>query len=428
MKNSFFLLLAFCALVTLANAVIELPKHCPTNPFSSHLKESNVKLLEVPIISPGNSCGDEWHSYGVCCDESNLRDYVAKDKSEILEAVQNVTKVFKGFFHSIKRIKRNVLNITNKNTENEFEEKWKPVFNFVRGEDSLFFFKFMRKVMVPGGFHANMSSCWTKIVESRSTALCSVCSGRSDLFFTQKKILMVDSDCDSILSECTPAFDTMVKTLETLSKFLDLFRRSMADRFKYFRIRINYLRRLTNEIQTEQIQEMINKYLKLGSGQEKMNVAAGICSKFLTIQGPTLIEKIRTILQGFSISNFELKIQQFAEDLHNQNKGKHTPQPAAQNSNYLAQGKTPSKRLLFGANSASTKLGRRVLSFGDFGAVGVTSGDINNLPKLETIFAGDVSIVAKNADSSYSSYLGSTGTTVASHVGGRPFNMTDRFP
>ena len=86
MKSSFILLTVLtisAALVQTSQTTPQLPATCPDNPFRSELEKRNVKLFDKPALYTGKSCGDEWKTFGLCCDESNLGVYARRDERQL---------------------------------------------------------------------------------------------------------------------------------------------------------------------------------------------------------------------------------------------------------------------------------------------------------------------------------------------------------
>ena len=428
MKISFLLFMVLSTAMSVSSLLqkeIELPKKCPTNPFSSHLERNNVSLLTKPIRSLRQSCGNEWKRYGMCCGELDLKEYAKKDEIDILRSARQVSSAFISLRNSFVKIREIGLKI-NKHEIEKLNDGPRAIIKFVRGNESLEFNQNFHELLFNRGFRKSLRHCWTTISAARSSALCSVCSGRSEKFFSGSKILLIDSDCNSILKECVPAFRTMVLIIEVLGEFFSTFQDSTKEFCPVLNQRLEYLKNLTKTIKQENIQVIFGQYLALHGG-EKARVAANLCSKFLNIKGLTFIEKVRPILKEFNVEaleNFTVAIYNHVISNRQQTKEAASPHPPAEQKKFHVQGRSPHSRLLFGLDQSTPNDKSKDVSTVKFSDL----SEPDKLPNLETIFSGDVSVVSKNSDSSYSSYLGSTGTTVSSHVGGIPFNITREFP
>ena len=96
----------------------------------------------------------------------------------------------------------------------------------------------MRKVLGGKKFNESMHRCWSKIATSRSNSLCSVCSGRSNSYFSGSKILMADTDCNQILEECAPSLGGLALMMKEFTvyfrEFLSLAKMYKKSRTSYF--------------------------------------------------------------------------------------------------------------------------------------------------------------------------------------------------
>ena len=65
-----------------------LPQNCSRNPFSSHLQETKVGLLQSPVWNVTSHCGQEWQRFGLCCNETQLVEYAKADRARINQSVE----------------------------------------------------------------------------------------------------------------------------------------------------------------------------------------------------------------------------------------------------------------------------------------------------------------------------------------------------
>ena len=110
MKVSIILFLAMTAVLCLednSTTATTLTKACPQNPFLPELKNNNVKLFEAPAQYQESRCGEEWKSFGLCCNETDLVEYVKQDQANITRAVEALVDTFvhvRSTFENIKRV------------------------------------------------------------------------------------------------------------------------------------------------------------------------------------------------------------------------------------------------------------------------------------------------------------------------------------
>ena len=404
MKLSIILFIAMSAILSLpmsAKAAMNLPSHCPQNPFLSELKTNHVKLFLKPAPYQGNSCGDEWKNHGLCCDEADLLQYVEQDHKNITKAVRRVKTSFNKLANNLVQIHKHAKKLERPQVKS-LESHQKDMFKFFRSnmtQQSKFFIK---KLVKEKNFQRHLNDCWSKIKTSRSNALCSVCSGRSSRFFSDKKIIMIDTDCKGILSTCATSFQLMVGILKGTAVLFNNFRNSINDTHSDLISRLTYLEKMVKIIQQEKVLKQIKKYLD-ESGPKKMEIGASLCSKFLNIEGKTFIEKSVRIFSQFTMGDYKDIVEQTFQD---------QMKAPSQPSNFPTKDNPTHSRKLFEVQTNNSL---------------PASENIDPL-QLDTLFSGDVAVVAKNVDSSYTSYFGNTGTTVSLPINSIPFNITRAFP
>ena len=399
------------------------PKNCPSNPFRYFLRKNNVTLLETPVRSERRRCGEEWKQFGVCCNEAQLVEYAESDRTKIFRAVESVVESFRKIRSSYNAIRQVGLMIKKKETE-LLHQSSRSIIEFVRGAKSQDFGAKLYEVLFKKAFGSDLKHCWGKILNARSSALCSVCSGRSNKYFLDQRILLVESDCENILSECAPAFHNMVLIIEVLGNHFTSFQETTSNAHANFTERLEYLKNLTDTIKSEDIQQSIAKYFTT-VGEEKAHIAGSLCSKFLNIKGMSFIEKLDRLIKKFNfkylaslvsgaflrVSNYRNKASQAAP-----------PQSSEKRADLREKVHGPPPRVLNELSTPDQPQPEPQIAAPD------QSPDTQKLPPLDSFFSGDVTVVVMNADSSYSSFLGALGSTSASHVGGKPFNITNKFP
>ena len=384
---------------------------CPQNPFLPELRSYGVHTFSNWIKTNISSCGIEWNTFGFCCNQSDLLAYAKDDTKNISKAVLNVSATFNKFVQALNTI-LNWANEIRKEEMNLFRSDLNRFYfiDFFRQKETLSFRNRLINKNQNETFSKIMRSCWAKIATSRSNSLCSVCSGRSGVFFSNRKILMAYSDCSAILSECVPAFKILVELLDNIGTFLIKFINALSSYSEMISKKLSDQKILIKQIRNLQLQVEIDKYLSQANSTDP-RTAANLCQRFLNIRGPTFIEQIQPIFANFDLRIHERKMRTISRYvIKNRNSA---------SSNFKE--KNPQKRRLQGL--AQGPLGSPFV-------VDNSSSLINEskLSKLESLFVGDVMVVQKNVDSSYTSYYGSTGTTVETHISRIPFNISNIFP
>ncbi len=399
---------------------IQLPKGCPANPFSLHLKSNNVSVFKSPIRFEGTSCGDEWTKFGLCCDQSDLKRYADQDQKDIMSAVGSLSAVLENFTRSYKTI-HDLGNRIRWSELSRIPKARRSIIEFTKGETSANFVMSLRQLLAEDRLNASLERCWKKISHSRSNALCSVCSGRSDRFFSGGKILMLDSDCSSILQECAPAFSKTLRFLGLIEKFFDRMQASTEQHCHNLKKNLAYRKSLIRMIQLENAQTDIQEYLGLAGKQQMMAAAAGLCSKLLNIEGPTFIEKAESIIRSLNFTILESNLRVTHKQIIDQRSKQAAKSPFTVQVRNFAFGKL--QRLHNAFDQQEIAFPQPSI----FSSPATSPNRFEHL-RLDSLMVGDVSIVAKKVDSSYTSYFGTTGTTVSTPTNRIPFNITREFP
>ena len=156
------------------------------NPFLASMKVArplSVSIFDQPQILSTHHCGKEWSTHGTCCNINDLEDFI-----KIESMLMHINLEFLG---------KTVAAIA-KVTETQAEFK---------------------------NFSHDSKECWSYMKKVRGSALCAICSGRSQEFFSGKKILVSPKTCEQTLPRCYNFF-------EAISKISSLLPGLIAGRFK----------------------------------------------------------------------------------------------------------------------------------------------------------------------------------------------------
>lgn len=143
------------------SAVIESSQTCLTkNGFLGQMKTDhphNVTIFEQVQSGPFQSCRSEWNVHGSCCKASDLirmnefeTEVINSNNKKLIEVVKLFRKLIlvrKGFNH---------------------EEKVKAKTIYVE-------------------FKVATEKCWSYMKKLRSSSFCSICSGRSEIYFYRQQ-------------------------------------------------------------------------------------------------------------------------------------------------------------------------------------------------------------------------------------------------
>ena len=349
-----------------------------TNPFLALLDQSSSSFLSTPV-NDSSKCSFEWGTYGTCCDHKVLKAWAENDLHKISKAIQTVVgfvskyvEFFKELIQTSIQLDSSGLTFGNPNRqtfvqviqEKSTNEAIEKISNFDKSN--------------------SLKSCWNHMATIRSNSICSLCSGRWNVFFTktgEKKTFISQDLCDSVVNHCKSSFKGLVEFIELVDKINKPLLKAFSDpsltapeAVKFFRSTSNWV----DEIRNKGIVELVDS--NESTKKEKL------CEVTVAMYEKTLIEKVANQIGDVSID----KLISFNKDIRAEIKDK-----------------TRGSRL-------------RLLQADLHSNFGIT----------DPLFVGDVKVVA-NIDSSYTSHLGAIGASAnehSAHFGGMPLNITSRFP
>ena len=190
-------------LVALSNPV---PNSCiDKNPFLASMKNAkplSVEILDEPLKKKFTHCDFEWNQFGSCCEAKDLVHFAELD-AKLIDV--NNAAIKDTFNQNIHQISSSLDSLKSKHSNNvEKVNKLKEVKkDFLKASDN----------------------CWDYMKKVRGSALCSICSGRSEHFFAKDKVLISpDTGLDAV-SKCENFFTRLSQLKELLCSLRDLFLR-----------------------------------------------------------------------------------------------------------------------------------------------------------------------------------------------------------
>lgn len=188
-----------------------------SNPFTSSLVQGRVTILKKPLINSSNKyCVPEWNKFGTCCDSSSL---VAMQKSEN-NAIKTDSDYLSQYLLTMTKFTLQMQTIC----LNPLAAKYYPVIarmtlNQKREVSFHIIHIFIRLVAQNPSRQA--TTCWTNTQKIRGSSLCSICSGRSNVFFNSNGKLNVDlNTCKTSIDSCGNFYKTVKTILNILEELL----------------------------------------------------------------------------------------------------------------------------------------------------------------------------------------------------------------
>lgn len=183
-----FLLLAIVCTSVRTNSCMAM------NPFLASLATSDsvkVQIYDQPRKDiPIDHCQAEWEKYGACCDQDDLilSNYL---ESRLIDLnVEFLAKVVKDKAAALSSILIQTKSYFANHAPQSTKDKFKEIINSSHVVN----------------FQENSKKCWDFMKAQRSSAICSICSGRSSIYFNQGKILVSQHTCLGAASKCHDFF------------------------------------------------------------------------------------------------------------------------------------------------------------------------------------------------------------------------------
>lgn len=262
------------------------------------LQKENVVLLQTPSFAT-TSCGEEWRRYGTCCDSKTLGLAVNLDRDQIkalnMSIAQKLVKIEDLLSPTIESM-RYVLT-------NPLSPPYDSRALLVAPENDPFTGLQARSAL---NISAVFSKCWSHMTTVRSASVCTACSGRSQVFFKQKNLLLTDTACTGVIDSCFSNFILLARTSEITRRFismLDLIEKSGS-----------YIPSSLIQLKLD-LEQLVSLYCNPASPlatctnlldtPNNSTVKQWMCSKFLRFREKSLLAEINPLLDGLILA-FEI--------------------------------------------------------------------------------------------------------------------------
>ena len=253
------------------------------NPFSGTLIGQGVAVSDTPKVGQFDHCQAEWNTHGNCCEPKSLVKAFDDDNKTIANsasALQNTVKTIKVLLDAVL--------IDGKDTDSniddlplQFIEDKKARMEMIRNLSQATFF-----TTISG----SSDVCWNYMVKIRGSALCQICSGRSNTFFRDNMALISEDTCQEAVSKCKGFFKDLKAFVEDFKKVHDLIATQTED--------IEILKKFTevNEAlkDTSPPDSLIEDFtlLEYANQNDKSALLANVCSRFVNMRRPTVITRL----------------------------------------------------------------------------------------------------------------------------------------
>ena len=294
-----YIILSFCLLSIICQSATVVSS-CPNNnPYIIQLTQTS--LYNSPKFGV-NKCGDEWKTYGTCCNEYQLPSEAKNDQTRIETAVSVINDQIKQFngaleslFTHIKRYASFPPTQWDTNVNNNII-KVKQILD--RPSTIAFFQEFTSIDKIDAAsFAAENNKCWSLISRARSSSLCSTCSGRSEVYFLDNKALISEAFCHRLMGECKSSFENLVQFVKAIS-----FMNSIYKELSPVGIQINSDAKVRMSLAQEYwrviSEDGIPNLFKTYSPSSAPEVTVSLCNKFIQLRKQTFIEDVLSLISN----------------------------------------------------------------------------------------------------------------------------------
>ena len=135
--------------------------------------------------------------------------------------------------------------------------------------------------------------CMTKLNQVTRASTCNICSGNSQRFFSDSKILMRESECRAILGECETAWRGVVDILDLLDDYTDEVKKSYKEKLNN-----EHFDSLQAMSDTHKLSALFQRCPKLSTCDTEH--VARVCERMISILTPSYAKFIAGTIQNKS--------------------------------------------------------------------------------------------------------------------------------
>ena len=292
-----------------------LPQKCSNkNPTLKTLwKKKLISTNEYPEKT-SDKCGTEWKDYGSCCQEKSVIDYVMKEKSQVNDYLSLVLHEIRSsidyidiskleYVHEMGRFNNGSLDNKLNQSNISKSEFGKNLTEY--GELLTEFHTFLHQM--ESTFIKDQTLCAMEMNRLRSSSFCSVCSGRSDIYFMKGKAIIDQDTCTEFVSYCYDSWKILNYIIVGLDKLGYFRNRFLGGKVYFTRI---FKGTLSDTMNKWLVKSGIIKIIKKSNGLRKdcdLTMEKDLCESALMLAKPTyLTNGLDSILKS-TYSNLKLK-------------------------------------------------------------------------------------------------------------------------
>ena len=190
------------------------------NPFRRYIgKHLKVSILAKPSMT-SSLCGDEWATFGNCCNEAALVAAAENDRATIANSVMVVTQEFANFIPVFNSFydKLKLLSLADESawSDDGVKKAIRLAKESIFSEDQVKAFDTLSDYVTPRWvvkYRKITRQCWNYIWKLRASSHCSTCSARGFEFFQGSKAIATDTACMPVIKNCYRSIKVSLRML-----------------------------------------------------------------------------------------------------------------------------------------------------------------------------------------------------------------------
>lgn len=288
--------------------------------------------------------------------------------------------------------------------------------------------------------HANFmddaQTCWIHMSKARGSSLCSICSGRSNIFFNNSKILVNVDSCESIIKSCQQFFIKLKEFTKDYQSLITIVDKTMSNTTQNSTLTVLHL----DMIKYSPPADLIDLFVNYDKAEEndKPSLAAQICGRILNLRQNTIFSYISKLVneenetsQAYrDMSKTALQLRENCRDSGRRyDRNGQISRYVDYRSNYKPHSEDKNKwktgygygyslnwaksRSLIGSNKKGSTKGCGV-NRGDTKAEKKDTDVLDDVSEIENneIYFSDSTVLMRKSDNMFDSYDGAKGTTL----------------
>lgn len=199
------------------------------NPFLALIASEGVKI-NPKAEQNKESCIGEWNTYGNCCEVASLKKFYEDKKKSMEETAVKFEAEAQSLVESYHTAEKNTNDVIHraekpKQTRRLQQTGWYTQMKANGGSKSQLLLEVRKKAANLGLFASKISellpqltkqrpACISQLTLIRSASLCNMCSGRSEDFFRDGKLMVKMSTCEAVLESCHGYWKLLIEALD----------------------------------------------------------------------------------------------------------------------------------------------------------------------------------------------------------------------